>query len=72
MHIYYKQIPNKVIFLYKIKEHPIQTLYKLFKEDLKIYFNPTTISPPANMIQPVVPPPQNIQIQQDTFINTSA
>ena len=35
-------------------------------------YNPTTISPPANMIQPIVPPPQYIPIQQDTFINTSA
>ena len=35
-------------------------------------YNPTTISPPVNMIQPVAPPPQNIPIQQDTFINTSA
>ena len=35
-------------------------------------YNPTTISPPANMVQPVVPPPQYIPIQQDTFINTSA
>ena len=35
-------------------------------------YNPITISPPVNMIQPVVPPPQYIPIQQDTFINTSA
>ena len=35
-------------------------------------YNPTTISPPVNMIQPVAPPPQYIPIQQDTFINTSA
>ena len=34
--------------------------------------NPTTISPPVNMIQPLVPPPQYMPIQQDTFINTSA
>ena len=32
-------------------------------------YNPTTISPP---VQSVVPPPQYIPIQQDTFINTSA
>ena len=35
-------------------------------------YNTTTISPPANMIQPVAPPPQYIPIQQDTFIITSA
>ena len=35
-------------------------------------YNPTTISPPVNMIQPVAPPPQYIPIQQDTFIKTSA
>ena len=35
-------------------------------------YNPTTISPPVNMIQPVAPPPQYIPIQQDTFIHTSA
>ena len=35
-------------------------------------YNPTTISPPVNMIQPVVPPPQYILIHKDTFINTSA
>ena len=35
-------------------------------------YNPTTISPPVNMIQPVIPPPQYMPIQQDTFINTSA
>ena len=35
-------------------------------------YNPTTISPPVNMIQPVVPPTQYIPIQQDTFINNSA
>ena len=34
--------------------------------------NPTTISPPVNKIQPVVPPPQYMPIQQNTFINTSA
>ena len=35
-------------------------------------FNPTTISPAVNMIQPVALPPQYIPMQQDTFINTSA
>ena len=35
-------------------------------------YNPTTISSPVNMAQPVVPPSQYIPIQQDTFINTSA
>ena len=36
MNIYYKQIPHKVIFLYKIKEHHLLTLYNLLKEDLKV------------------------------------
>ena len=35
-------------------------------------YNPNTISPPVSMVQSVVPPPQYIPIQQDTFINTSA
>ena len=35
-------------------------------------YNPTQISPNVNMAQSVVPPPQDIPIQQDTFINTSA
>ena len=35
-------------------------------------FNPTTISSPIIMVQPVVPPPPYIPIQQDTFIKTSA
>ena len=34
-------------------------------------YNPTTISPPVNMIQPVALPPPYISKQQDTFINTS-
>ena len=34
--------------------------------------NPTTISPPINMVQSIVPPHQYMPIQQDTFINTSA
>ena len=33
--------------------------------------NPTTLSPPVNKAQPVVPPSQYIPIQQDTFKNTS-
>ena len=37
-----------------------------------ITYNPTTISPPVRMIQPIVPPPQYMPIQQDIFINTSA
>ena len=35
-------------------------------------YNPNTISPPVNMVQSVVLPPQYIPIQQDTFINISA
>ena len=35
-------------------------------------YNPTTISPPVNTVHSVVPPPQDMPIQQDTFINTSA
>ena len=38
----------------------------------KTTYNTTTISPPVNMVQSVVHPPQYIPIQQDTFINTSA
>ena len=44
----------------------------LYQMNQHTTYNPTTISPPVNMIQPVAPPPQNIPIQQDTFINTSA
>ena len=35
-------------------------------------YNPTQDSSTVNMAQSVVPPPQYIPIQQDTFINTSA
>ena len=35
-------------------------------------YNPTTISPPGNMVQSVVPPLHYMPIQQDTFINYSA
>ena len=35
-------------------------------------YNPTTVPQPINPIQPVIPSPQYIPIQQDTFINTSA
>ena len=35
-------------------------------------YNPTQISPAVNMAKSIVPPPQYIPIQQDTFINTSA
>ena len=35
-------------------------------------YNPTQISPPVNMAQTVVPSPQYIPLQPDTFINTSA
>ena len=35
-------------------------------------YNPTQFSPTVNMAQSVIPPPQHIPIQQDTFINTSA
>ena len=44
----------------------------LYQMNQHTIYNPITISPPVNMIQPVVPPPQYIPIQQDTFINTSA
>ena len=45
------------------------TLYQMNQHST---YNPTTISPAVNMVQSVVPPPQYIPIQQDTFINTSA
>ena len=32
-------------------------------------YNPTTISPPVNMIQPVVPPLQYMPMQQDTLVS---
>ena len=35
-------------------------------------YNPTQFSPPVNKVQSVVPPPQIMPIQQDTFIITSA
>ena len=44
----------------------------LYQMNQHTAYNPTTISPPANMIQPVAPPSQYNAIQQDTFINTSA
>ena len=44
----------------------------LYQMNQHTTYNPTTISPPVNMTQPVAPPPQYIPIQQDTFINTSA
>ena len=36
IHIYYNQIPQKIISLHQIKEHPIHTLYNLLKGDPKI------------------------------------
>ena len=44
----------------------------LYQMNQHTTYNPTTISPLVNMVQPVVPPPQYMSIQQDTFINTSA
>ena len=44
----------------------------LYQMNQNATYNPTTISPPVNMIQSVVPPPQYKPIEQDTFINTSA
>ena len=44
----------------------------LYQRNQHTIYNPTTISPPVNMVQSVVPPPQYIPIQQDTFIKTSA
>ena len=35
-------------------------------------YDSTIVSPPANLVKPVVPPPQYLPIQQDTFIKTSA
>ena len=35
-HIYHKLFPHKVVFLYKTKEHLIQTFYNPLKEDPKI------------------------------------
>ena len=44
----------------------------LYQMNQHTTYNPTTNSPPVNMIQSVVPPSQYMPIQQDTFINTSA
>ena len=44
----------------------------LYQMNQHTIYNPTTISPPVNMVQCVVPPPKYIPIQQDTFTNTSA
>ena len=44
----------------------------LYQMNKHTTYNPTTISPPVNMVQSVVPPPQYMPIQQDTFIITSA
>ena len=44
----------------------------LYQMNQHTTYNPTTISPPVNMVQSVVPAPQYTPIQQDTIINTSA
>ena len=44
----------------------------LYQMNQHTTYNPTQISPTVNMAQSVVPPPQYIPVQQDTFINTSA
>ena len=44
----------------------------LYQMNQHTTYSPTAISPLVNMVQPVVPPPQYIPIQKDTFINTSA
>ena len=42
----------------------------LYQMNQHTIYNPTTISPPVNMVQSVVPPSQYMPIQQDTFITT--
>ena len=44
----------------------------LYQMNQHTTYNPTQISSTVNMAQSVVPPPQYIPIQQDTFIKTSA
>ena len=44
----------------------------LYQMNQHTTYNPTTFSPPVNMVQSVVPPPQYMPMQQDTFIKTSA
>ena len=44
----------------------------LYQMNQHTTYNPTTVSPPVNMVQSVVPPPQYMPMHQDTFINTSA
>ena len=48
---------------------PTDPLYRMNQHTT---YNPTTNSPPVNMVHSVVPQPQYIPIQQDIFINTSA
>ena len=44
----------------------------LYQMNQHTTYNPTQVSPTVNMAQSVVPPPQYIPIQQESFINTSA
>ena len=44
----------------------------LYQMNQHTTYNPTTISPPVNMVQSVGPPPQFLPIQQDIFKITSA
>ena len=44
----------------------------LYQMNQHTTYNPTQISPTEDMAQSVLPPPQYIPIQQDTFINTAA
>ena len=44
----------------------------LYQMNQHTTYDPTTISPPVNMIQPVAHPPQYIPIQQNTIIYISA
>ena len=51
---------------------PLSLIYTdpLYQKNQHTTYNPTTISPPVDMMQPVAPPHQ--YIQQDTSIKTSA
>ena len=44
----------------------------LYQMNQHTTYNPTTISQPINTVKHIIPPPQCIPIQQDTFINTCA
>ena len=57
----------------RYQNHPLSHIFSgpLYQMNQHTPYNPTTISPPVNMVHSVVPPPQYITIEQNTFMNTS-